>query len=288
MGAAGDGGIARRAGVGSDDPEDGARALDAGRTVTIGDVIALLRPEFPDVTISKIRFLEDQGLVTPDRTPSGYRKFGLADVDRLRHVLTLQRDHYLPLRVIRDVLGTGGPDDGAGPGHRGGSGGGLVVLGGGRPDGGGRRGGPTGPTGPTGRGPGGPGEQGEAPRTRRDREWLEVAGGADGVPATDVVTELLEHGLVDPARDGRYDADDLETVRAAVELARHGLRPRHLRLVRAAAEREADLVDGVVGSRRPARGSRADTGRAGDVEARREVAAALLRLHAALVAGRLR
>jgi DNA-binding transcriptional MerR regulator len=283
VGVAGEGGTARRAAAGSDDPQEVARALHAGRTVTIGDVIALLRPEFPDVTISKLRFLEDQGLVTPDRTPSGYRKFGIAEVDRLRHVLTLQRDHYLPLRVIRDVLGTG--SDAGGPGgSRPAPGGGLVVLAGGRPGGGG-------PVGPSGRGPGGPGgpgEPGDVPRARRDREWLAVQGGADGVPATDVVTELLEHGLVDPARDGRYDADDLETVRAAVELARHGLRPRHLRLVRAAAEREADLVDGVVGSRRPARGSRGDTGPAGDVEARREVATALLRLHAALVAGRLR
>jgi DNA-binding transcriptional MerR regulator len=279
VGAAGEGGTARRATVGSDDPEEVAQSLHAGRTVTIGDVISLLRPEFPDVTISKIRFLEDQGLVTPDRTPSGYRKFGMADVERLRRVLTLQRDHYLPLRVIRDVL-VAGPDDGAGPvGSRAAPTGGLVVLAGGRPGGGG------GSSGPSGRGPAGPDDVAHA---RRDREWLAVEGGADGVPATGVVTELLEHGLLDPGRDGRYDPDDLETVRAAVELARHGLRPRHLRLVRVAAEREADLVDGVVGSRRPARGSRADTGRAGDLEARREVAAALLRLHAALVAGRLR
>jgi len=257
----GEGGTARRVTVGSDDPADVVAALDAGRTVTIGDVIALLRPEFPDVTISKIRFLEDQGLLTPERTPAGYRKFGAADVDRLRHVLTLQRDRYLPLRVIRDVLG-------GDSGHRDATPGGLTVVDGGRP----RE----------------PERPGEGPRSRRDREWLAVEGGAAGVPAADVVAELLEHGLIDPARDGRYDADDLETVRAAVELARHGLRPRHLRLVRAAAEREADLVEGVVGSRRPVRGSRADRGRDGAVEARREVAAALLRLHAALVAGRLR
>ncbi|MGF1646970.1 MAG: MerR family transcriptional regulator [Kineosporiaceae bacterium] len=276
MGVAGEGRAASRVTVGSDDPEDLAVALNSGRTVTIGDVIALLRPEFPDATISKIRFLEDQGLVTPERTPAGYRKFGLADVDRLRRVLTLQRDHYLPLRVIREVLGEGPP---GGPAGKGGARvtttGGLVVLPAGRPAAG------NGPAGPSGHGSGGL-------RVRRDREWLAREGGAAGVPANDVVTELLEHGLVDPARDGRYDADDLETVRAAVELARHGLRPRHLRLVRTAADREADLVEGVVGSRRPARGSRGDTGRAGAVEARREVAAALLRLHAALVAGRLR
>lgn len=281
----GHGGAAHRVTVGSDDPQDVARALDAGRTVTIGDVINLLRPEFPDVTISKIRFLEDQKLVEPDRTPSGYRKFARADVDRLRRVLTLQRDHYLPLRVIRDVLGTGpgdGPDGDGGPGTAPPPSG-LVALHGGRSGGG---------SGGSGGGSGGGHDDPPPPvagRARRDREWLAVEGGADGEPATEVLAELIEHGLVDPARDGRYDSDDLETVRAAVELARHGLRPRHLRVVRAAAEREADLVEGVVGSRRSARGARGGAGARDEaVEARREVAAALLRLHAALVAGRLR
>ncbi|MCQ0012955.1 MerR family transcriptional regulator [Actinomadura madurae] len=72
--------------------------------MTIGDVLGLLRPEFPDITISKIRFLESEGLVEPERSPSGYRKFCDADVERLRFVLTAQRDHYLPLRVIRQRL----------------------------------------------------------------------------------------------------------------------------------------------------------------------------------------
>ena len=72
--------------------------------MSIGEVLAELRPEFPDVTISKIRFLEDQGLVEPERTASGYRKFDHPDLERLRYVLSVQRDHYLPLRVIRDHL----------------------------------------------------------------------------------------------------------------------------------------------------------------------------------------
>ncbi|MGH3243750.1 MAG: transcriptional regulator FtsR, partial [Spirillospora sp.] len=72
--------------------------------MTIGDVLGLLRPDFPDITISKIRFLESEGLVEPQRSPSGYRKFADADVERLRFVLTAQRDHYLPLRVIRQHL----------------------------------------------------------------------------------------------------------------------------------------------------------------------------------------
>jgi DNA-binding transcriptional MerR regulator len=72
--------------------------------MSIGEVLAHLRPEFPDTTISKLRFLEAEGLVEPCRTPSGYRKYSWSDVARLRYVLTAQRDHYLPLRVIREHL----------------------------------------------------------------------------------------------------------------------------------------------------------------------------------------
>ena len=70
----------------------------------IGEVIAQLRAEFPDISVSKIRFLEAEGLIQPARSPSGYRKFGPTDVDRLRYILTAQRDRYLPLRVIKDQL----------------------------------------------------------------------------------------------------------------------------------------------------------------------------------------
>ncbi|MGW8483400.1 transcriptional regulator FtsR [Microbacterium sp. NPDC055903] len=72
--------------------------------LSIGQVLARLAPEFPDITASKLRFLEDKGIVTPSRTESGYRKFSASDVDRLRIALTLQRDHYLPLNVIREQL----------------------------------------------------------------------------------------------------------------------------------------------------------------------------------------
>ena len=75
----------------------------------IGEVIAPLRGEFPDVSVSKIRFLESEGLIQPARSPSGYRKFGPADVDRLRYILTAQRDQYLPLRVIKDQLDSDQP-----------------------------------------------------------------------------------------------------------------------------------------------------------------------------------
>ena len=79
--------------------------------LSIGDVLTLLREEFPDVTISKIRFLESQGLVNPERSPSGYRKFFEHDVERLRWVLRQQREHFLPLKVIRDRLADGDLDD---------------------------------------------------------------------------------------------------------------------------------------------------------------------------------
>ena len=83
--------------------------------LSIGDVLTLLREEFPDVTISKIRFLESQGLVNPERSPSGYRKFFEHDVERLRWVLRQQREHFLPLKVIRDRLAGGDLDEDAGP-----------------------------------------------------------------------------------------------------------------------------------------------------------------------------
>jgi DNA-binding transcriptional MerR regulator len=81
--------------------------------LSIGEVLALLKEEFPDVTISKIRFLESQGLIDPERTPSGYRKFYEADVDRLRWILRQQREHFLPLKVIKGKLSDEGEDNGA-------------------------------------------------------------------------------------------------------------------------------------------------------------------------------
>src|SRR5579859_7978028 len=79
--------------------------------LSIGEVLSLLREEFPDVTISKIRFLESQGLIDPERTPSGYRKFYDSDVERLRWILRQQREHFLPLKVIKGRLSATGEDD---------------------------------------------------------------------------------------------------------------------------------------------------------------------------------
>lgn len=93
---------------------DAQRRESATTTLSIGEVLGILKKEFPDVSISKIRFLETEGLVTPARTPSGYRRFSSNDVERLRSVLTMQRDHYLPLKVIRENLE--GASDGPGMG----------------------------------------------------------------------------------------------------------------------------------------------------------------------------
>ena len=231
-------------------PALAGRAQPSG--LTIGEVLAVLREEFPDVTISKIRFLEEQGLVEPDRTPSGYRKFAHHHVDRLRHVLTLQRDHFLPLRVIREQLDAGAPVP-AGPG---GPGPFVRVLTDAAADGG-------------------------APSTGApDADGLAVAAGAD----PGLVADLLHHGLVRPAPDGWFSADDVEVVRAAAALAQHGVQARHLRSFRTAADKEVDLVEQVVAPLRRAGRS----GSAGEVaDTAREVAAGCLRLHAALVAGSL-
>src|SRR3569832_1873081 len=78
--------------------------MDGHAHLSIGEVLSLLQEEFPDVTISKIRFLESQGLLDPERTPSGYRKFYEADIERLRWILTQQRENFLPLKVIKDRL----------------------------------------------------------------------------------------------------------------------------------------------------------------------------------------
>lgn len=231
-------------------PALAGRARPSG--LTIGEVLVVLRQEFPDVTISKIRFLEEQGLVEPDRTPSGYRKFSHQHVDRLRHVLTLQRDHFLPLRVIREQL-DGDVD--------------VVRPGPGRPA-------------PFVRVLTDAAAGVEQSDGASDVDGLAQAAGC-GVA---LVHDLLSHGLVRPAADGWFSPDDVEVVRAASALAAHGVQPRHLRSFRTAADKEVDLVDQVVAPLRRA----GRPGAAGEVaDTAREVAATCLRLHAALVAGSL-
>jgi len=206
----------------------------------IGEVLAQLRAEFPDVSVSKIRFLETEGLIQPARSPSGYRKFGPADVERLRYILTAQRDRYLPLRVIKDQLDADGQDDGAGRVRP------RPAL--------------------TDR-PAGP-----APLTRRD---LLEATGLDEAR----LAELEDFGLV--RRSGRhYGHDALAATRAIVALDRYGVQARHLRVLRASAERETALIEQVVAPilRQRTPGARDRAG-----QTAREIAAVTLQLHAALM-----
>jgi len=239
-------------------------ALPAGSLMSIGEVLNALRPDFPDVTISKIRFLESEGLVEPARTPSGYRKFSHADVARLRYVLAAQRDHYLPLRVIREHLDA--IDRGlepAGPGERP-----RAVMGIAEAlDAQALRPGPV--------------------DLRLTREELAREAGL----APGLLEQVEQHGLVRPRPgprpgDGaRYDADALAVARAVAQLADYGLEPRHLRGFRTAADREADLIDQVAG---PLLRGRSPQARARAEEVARELGALALQLHTALVRARVR
>ncbi|GGP06329.1 MerR family transcriptional regulator [Nonomuraea glycinis] len=198
--------------------------------MSIGEVLALLQGEFPDVTVSKIRFLEGEGLIEPERTPSGFRKFTHLHVQQLRYILTEQRDHYLPLRVIKDKMA----------------------------------------------------ESFARPRAVQDKqevrlsraELLEAAGLDE-----ETLTELEDYGLL-AAKARRYDEDALKVARSVGALARFGLHARHLRAVKAAAEREAGLVEQTVAPilKRRAPGA---IGEADEVA--RELSTRLLELHEALL-----
>ncbi|GAB3821094.1 MerR family transcriptional regulator [Kribbella italica] len=186
-------------------------------------MLQVLQAEFADVTISKLRFLEAEGLVTPARTASGYRKFSAADIERLRYVLTAQRDQYLPLKVIKEHLGA--MDRGL------------------RPTPGGR------PAAPAAAEPAGlpVAEDFGADRTelKLTREELRVAAGI----TAELLEQLESHQLV-VARGNHYDGDAILVAKAAAEFGRYGVEPRHLRPFRTAADREVGLIEQVAGPRR--------------------------------------
>jgi DNA-binding transcriptional MerR regulator len=194
-----------------------AAGRPAGDRLSIGAVFGLLREEFPDVTISKIRFLEAEGLVRPARTASGYRQFTSADVDRLRFVLTAQRDHYLPLKVIKEQL------DAADSAER------PRVL----------RAVPA---------DGLPAAEdfAERPLRRMTREELLDTAGIDAA----TLGELEQYGLVKPGLAGLYDDESAQVAAIARALAGFGVEPRHLRGFRAAADREVGLVEQIVAGMR--------------------------------------
>ncbi|MER8072434.1 MerR family transcriptional regulator [Streptomyces sp. NPDC094034] len=216
--------------------------------LSIGAVLARLREEFPGISISKIRFLEAEGLVEPDRTPSGYRKFSPGDVERLARVLRMQRDHYLPLKVIREQL------DALGHGEH-------VQL-------------PGPQRGPLSAVPAARPEVPTAARIGRD-ELLAAAGVGESLLA-----EWESYGLITPLPDGGYDAGAVTVARLVSDLGRFGLEPRHLRVMKAAAEREAGLVEQVVS---PLRRHRNPQTRARAEAATKELAVLSTSLHAALV-----
>jgi len=216
-------------------------------------VLNRLRDEFPEVTISKIRFLEAEGLVEPRRTPSGYRKFGPEDVERLAYVLRVQRDHYLPLRVIRehlDALDRGEKVALPGPGES------REVL-------------------------DGSVEPARPPELRIGREELLAATGAEEAD----LEQWESYGLVEAGGDGGFDAETVNIGRLIADLGRFGLEPRHLRAVKAAADREAGLVEQVVA---PLRRHRNPQTRTHAEATARELASLSVRLHAAMVQSALR
>jgi DNA-binding transcriptional MerR regulator len=227
--------------------------------MSIGEVLGALRADFPDVRISKIRFLESEGLITPERTPSGYRKFSREDVARLTYVLAAQRDRYLPLRVIKDHLDA--IDRGLDP-------------------------------------PDTPGGAPKLPRTLVAAPDASQALAPDPSPvrlsrpellaAADITEETLgqleQSGLLS-ARGGHYDQTALTIAQTVGALARYGIEPRHLRAYRTAADREVGLFEQVVlplvRQRNPEARGRAE-------ETAQELAALSVRLHAALIKAGLR
>jgi len=227
--------------------------------MSIGEVLGQLRPEFPDITISKIRFLEAEGLVEPERTASGYRKFSREDLGRLRYVLSAQRDHYLPLRVIKEHLeaidrGLEPPAPGAGAGPKVPRA--LVAA------------------------EGLPGADAFLPDVSEIRlsrgELLSAAG-----LTPEQLDQLEQYGLIAPRQGGsHYDGDALVVAKTVAEMSRFGIEARHLRPFKSAAEREIGLVEQVVTplvrQRNPEARARAD-------EVARELAALSVKLHATLV-----
>jgi DNA-binding transcriptional MerR regulator len=179
--------------------------------LSIGEVLESVRADFPDVSISKIRFLEAEGLLTPERTSSGYRKFYEEDVARLRFILSLQRDQFLPLRVIKDRLASGELNGSA-----------LAEA----------------PAGSASPAPAGP-----TVELRLTRSELLERAGLDEAQAAG----LLEYGILASKEGDSYGHDDLEAAKAARRLFDFGVEPRHLRLFRQWAEREAAFVQQIVG-----------------------------------------
>ena len=191
--------------------------------LSIGEVLETVSQDFPDVSISKIRFLESEGLLEPERTPSGYRKFFEKDVARLRYILSMQRDQFLPLKVIKERLTSGG-NGGAAP---------LVAP----------------PVPPAG---GGTTSTAAAPSAGSSSAVSpsEVSMGPDELRTAAGLDErefqgLVEFGILDGGKDV-FDGDDLVAATAARGLFRYGVEPRHLKMYRNFVERESAFFEQIV------------------------------------------
>jgi DNA-binding transcriptional MerR regulator len=219
--------------------------------MSIGAVLDLLRPDFPDVTISKIRFLESEGLVTPRRSPSGYRRFTAYDSARLRFILTAQRDQYLPLKVIKAQLDS--QPDGALPERES-----LYPV-------------------PRLVGVDDQRRPAAAPvPVRLSREDLRERSGV----GEDLLAALRKAGIITAGPGGFFDEHSVLIAQCAAALAEYGVEPRHLRAFRSAADRQSDLIAQIAGP----------VGKAGTTGARdradelaREVAALAISLHTSLI-----
>jgi DNA-binding transcriptional MerR regulator len=225
-------------------PEPWPRGISRQATMRISDVLAALQIDFPAVTTSKLRFLEEQGLVEPVRTPAGYRQYSPADVERLRFVLRQQRDRYMPLRVIAErlaALDAGLEDEDAAPRAR------LATK--------------------------------DGVRHTSERRWTAASLAADAGVEQSFVDELVDAGVLRVA-SGQLDPWSRDVVLAAAALAEHGIDVRHLRIFRAAADRQADLVDQLVA---PWRGQRTSSARARAGTLAAEVGELCAQMHTALV-----
>ncbi|MEV5833049.1 MerR family transcriptional regulator [Nocardia sp. NPDC052112] len=257
--------------------------------MSIGSVLDLLRPDFPDITISKIRFLEAEGLIRPERTPSGYRRFSIADCERLRFVLTAQRDQYLPLKVIKEQLeaidsgaATLGVREARARAHSGRNG--APEPGHAVPD--------SEPTAPP--------AVHSAARTVAPRRLGVVPGEispdelrfdheirltrADLLARAEIdekfLADLIRANLITPGAAGFFDEDAVTLAKTAKAMAEFGLEARHLRAFKLAADREAALVAQIAA---PIAKSRDAGARARAEETVRELAALSLTLHTCLV-----
>ncbi|KUI47733.1 MerR family transcriptional regulator [Mycobacterium sp. GA-1199] len=235
----------------------GAPDTPALTGMSIGAVLDLLRPDFPDVTISKIRFLEAEGLVTPERTASGYRRFTAYDCARLRFILTAQRDQYLPLKVIKAQLDAQPdgelPENGTAYGVPR-----LVPV---------SADGADNPAGAAAVAP---------TQVRLSREDLLARSGV----GEELLGALVKAGIITAGRGGFFDEHSVVIAQCARALEDYGVEPRHLRAFRSAADRQSDLIAQIAGPIVKANKAGARD-RADDLA--REVAALAITLHTSLI-----